>query len=265
VLVAGDVGDPFMSPAAASSPTIRLRNVTLGYDSHPAVHHLDGEIAPGSLTAVIGPNGSGKSTLIKGIVGQLAPLEGRIEILGGARDAIAYLPQQAAIDRTFPISVADLVALGLWSEIGSLRGLATQQRTRVAEALSAVGLQGLGRRPIDTLSGGQLQRALFARVLLQDSRLILLDEPFTAIDAKTSAALMALIERWHGEARTIVAVLHDIELVKERFPRALMLAREPVAWGETREVLTAANLLKARAMSEHWMEDAPWCKRGAAV
>jgi zinc/manganese transport system ATP-binding protein len=254
-----------MRSDTASSPSIRFRKVTLGYDTHPAVHHLDGEIAPGSLTAIVGPNGSGKSTLIKGIVGQLAPLEGRIEIVDSARPAIAYLPQQAAIDRNFPISVFDLVALGLWAEIGSLRGLTGKQRDRVAEALSAVGLVGLERRFIDTLSGGQLQRTLFARVLLQNSRLILLDEPFTAIDARTSADLMALIERWHGEARTIVAVLHDIELVKERFPQALMLAREPVAWGETRKVMTAANLLKAKAMAEHWIEDAPWCKQGAVA
>lgn len=254
-----------MSAFAAPSPSILFRNVTLGYDSHPAVHHLDGAISSGSLTAVVGPNGSGKSTLIKGIVGQLAPLEGRIEIVGGSRGATAYLPQQAAIDRTFPISVFDLVALGLWSEIGSLRGLTATQRERVAKALSAVGLDGLERRQIDTLSGGQLQRTLFARVWLQNSRLILLDEPFTAIDARTSADLIALIDRWHREARTIVAVLHDIELVKEHFPQALMLAREPIAWGATREVLTAANLLKARAMSEHWVEDAPWCRRGAAA
>ncbi len=254
-----------MNSETVPSPSIRFRNVTLGYDSHPAVHHLDGEIASGSLTAIVGPNGSGKSTLIKGIVGQISPLEGRIEIVDTGRAAIAYLPQQAAIDRTFPISVFDLVALGLWSEIGSLRGLTGNQRNRVVEALSAVGLEGLEHRPIDTLSGGQLQRTLFARVLLQNSRLILLDEPFTAIDAKTSADLMALIERWHGEARTIIAVLHDFELVKERFPQALMLAREPVAWGETRQVLTAANLLKARAMSEHWDGDAPWCRQGAAA
>jgi zinc/manganese transport system ATP-binding protein len=265
MLVVGSLGNLLMSADTASSPSIHFRNVTLGYDTRPAVHHLDGVITPGSLTAIVGPNGSGKSTLIKGIVGQLAPLEGRIEIVDNARAAMAYLPQQAAIDRTFPISVFDLVALGLWSEIGSLRGLTPKQRRRVAEALSAVGLEGLERRTIDTLSGGQLQRTLFARVLLQNSRLILLDEPFTAIDAKTSADLMALIERWHGEARTIIAVLHDIELVKERFPQALMLAREPVAWGETREVLTAANLLKARAMSEHWNEDAPWCRQGAAA
>ncbi len=259
------MGDPLMIPAVASSPGIRFRNLTLGYDDHPAVHHLEGEIAPGSLTAVIGPNGSGKSTLIKGIVGQLSPLEGLIEISGPERCGIAYLPQQAAIDRTFPISVFDLVALGLWCEIGSIRGLTAKQRGRVIEALSAVGLDGLERRPITTLSGGQLQRALFARVLLQNSRLILLDEPFTAIDAKTSADLMALIERWHGEARTIIAVLHDIELVKERFPQAMMLARTTVAWGETREVLTASNLLKARAMSESWTEDAPWCRRRGAT
>lgn len=247
------------------APAIRFRDLTLGYEGHPAVHHLEGEIAGGSLTAIIGPNGSGKSTLIKGIVGQLAPMQGRIEIEGIDNGQIAYLPQQAAIDRGFPISVFDLVALGLWSEIGLLRGLYAEEKDRVAAALQAVGLEGLERRPLNTLSGGQVQRALFARVLVQNSRLILLDEPFNAIDAKTCVDLMALIERWHGEARTIVAVLHDMTLVKERFPRALMLAREMVAWGETREVMSAANLLKARAMAEGWVDDAPWCVRRAAL
>lgn len=253
-----------MSGATGISPAIRFRDLTLGYDGYPAVHHLDGEIAAGSLTAIVGPNGSGKSTLIKGIVGQLAPLGGAISVTGIERGRIAYLPQQSAVDRSFPITVLDLVALGLWHAIGSFRGLGTEGRGRVRIALEAVGLGGFERRALDTLSGGQLQRALFARVLVQDSRLILLDEPFTAIDAKTCADLMALIERWHGEARTIVAVLHDIELVKERFPRALMLARDVVAWGETRDVVSPRNLLAARAMAERWVDDAPWCRRGRA-
>ncbi len=254
-----------MSNAFVVSPSVRFRDVTLGYDGRPTVHHLDGEIAAASLTAVVGPNGSGKSTLIKGIVGQLAPLQGRIEIIGTNRRGIAYLPQQAAIDRGFPISVFDLVALGLWADIGSLRGLRRSERERVSRALGAVGLDGLERRTIDRLSGGQLQRALFARVLVQDCRLIILDEPFTAIDAKTCADLMALIERWHDEARTIVAVLHDMELVKEHFPRTLMLAREVVAWGETRKVLTASNLFKARSIAEHVVDAAAWCRCGAVA
>ncbi len=129
----------------------------------------------------------------------------------------------------------------------------------VSTALEAVGLDGFGKRPIDTLSGGQLQRALFARVLVQDADLILLDEPFNAIDAKTVGDLIALIARWHGEKRTIMVVVHDLDLVKAHFPQALLLARRPIAWGETIQTLAPENLLRARRFHEAWEEDAPWC------
>jgi zinc/manganese transport system ATP-binding protein len=248
----------------AAQSAIHFDNLTLGYDGHPAVHHLEGAVAAGSLLAVVGPNGSGKSTLLKGIIGALKPLEGRIDIDGSLRQRIAYLPQQAHIDRSFPITVEQFVALGLWKETGAFRGLDSGARARVRQALSAVGLEGFDRRMIEALSGGQMQRILFARLLLEDSRLILLDEPFTAVDAKTAAQLMALIERWHGEERTVIAVLHDLDLVKDRFPQALMLAREPVAWGATQHVVTSQNLLKARAMSEAWDDNAPWCRKSAA-
>ncbi len=243
---------------------VEFHNMTLGYDGHPAVHHLSGGIRRGSLTAVIGPNGSGKSTLIKGIVGSLKPLEGTVQLTELARNRIAYLPQQADIDRTFPINVFDFVSLGLWSRLGAWRAIDGKGRTLVERAIAAVGLTGFEERTIDVLSGGQLQRVLFARVLVQDSPLILLDEPFTAIDAKTAADLMGLIERWHTETRTVLVVMHDLNLVKERFPEALMLARELIAWGKAQDVVTPGNLLKARAMSEAWDEAAPWCNRSAA-
>ncbi|MEO8757542.1 MAG: zinc ABC transporter ATP-binding protein AztA [Devosia sp.] len=237
------------------SDAIRLSDLTLGYDGHPAVHHLDGAFATGSLTAIVGPNGSGKSTLLKGIMGTLAPLGGSI-----ARDAveIAYLPQSAEIDRSFPATVAELIGLGLWKRRGLFGGLTAADREQLAAALNAVGLEGFARRPIDTLSGGQMQRALFARVLVQDAPLVLLDEPFSAIDEKTVADLMALVGRWHAEGRTVIAVLHDFELVRRHFPRALLLAREPIGWGDTASVLTAENLQRARAMPEAWDEHAPW-------
>ena len=254
------LGHEHMIVKTPSAPVIRFRNVTLGYEGHPAVHHLDGAVPAGSLTAIVGSNGSGKSTLLKGIVGQLRPLSGQIDVSGVKLGQIAYLPQQAAIDRSFPVTVFKLTALGLWSRNGSFGGLGRADRAVVSKAISAVGLEGFEKRTLDTLSGGQLQRVLFARVLAQDSPLVLLDEPFTAIDTKTCADLMALIERWHGERRTVVAVLHDLDLVKERFPNALMLAREVVAWGETRAVVTAANLLKARSMAEQWDERALWCE-----
>jgi zinc/manganese transport system ATP-binding protein len=238
---------------------LQFRDVTLGYDRHPAVHHLNGEVAPGALLAIVGPNGAGKSTLFRGIVGILKPLAGAI-LTGGLdiRD-IAYLPQTVDIDRSFPISVFDFVGTGLWRQIGFFGGIGKAAREKVARALAAVGLSGFENRAIGTLSGGQMQRMLFARVLLQDARLIVLDEPFNAVDAKTSADLLTLIKRWHGEKRTVLAALHDMDLVRASFPETLLLARGEVAWGATGEVLTVENLMEARRMCEAFDDSAAAC------
>jgi len=236
---------------------ITFSDLTLGYNSHPAVHHLNGVVRKGSLMAVVGANGSGKSTMMKGIVGVLRPMAGVCKVAPGTR--LAYLPQQSELDRSFPARVVDLVSLGLWPRRGLLGRFRPEDREAVAKALSGVGLEGFEKRPIDTLSGGQLQRALFARVLVQDADLILLDEPFNAIDARTVTDLIALIKRWHGESRTVLVVVHDLDLVREHFPEALLLARQPVAWGEARKTLSAENLLRARQFHEAWDENAPWC------
>ena len=238
---------------------LQFRDLTLGYDRHPAVHHLDGAVASGALMAVVGPNGAGKSTLFKGIVGVLKPLAGHIDLCDVRVRDVAYLPQAAEIDRTFPISVYDMVAMGLWRKAGLFGGIGRAERETIHHAMMAVGLSGFEDRPIGTLSGGQMQRALFARLLLQDARVIVLDEPFNAIDAKTVADLVDLVGRWHGEKRTVIAALHDLDLVKTHFPETLLLAREAVAWGNTADVLTAENLLKARRMCEAFDEDAAAC------
>jgi len=238
---------------------LKFRDVTLGYDRHPAVHHLNGDVAAGALLAVIGPNGAGKSTLFRGLAGILKPLAGSIDLGGlNVRD-IAYLPQSVDVDRGLPISVFDFVGTGLWRVTGPFGGIGKAARDRIAQALSAVGLNGFENRPIGTLSGGQMQRLLFARVLLQDARLIVLDEPFNAIDAKTSADLLALVKRWHGEQRTVLAALHDMELVRNHFPQTLLLARGPVAWGPTEEVLTPENMLVALRMCEAFDDSAAAC------
>lgn len=249
-----------LAPAepAGAAPAIGLFDLTLGYGGHPAVHHLSGSFAPGSLTAVAGPNGSGKSTLLKGIAGMLAPLGGRIERLGFSLPEIAYLPQASEIDRSFPASVTDLVGLGLWRRRGPFSAMTRRDRDDLGAALEAVGLGGFAARQIGTLSGGQLQRALFARVLLQDARLILLDEPFAGIDERTTADLIGLVKRWHDEGRTVIAVLHDLDLIRRAFPQTLLLAREPIAWGQTASVLTPANLQRARRMPQAWDDHAPW-------
>ena len=246
-------------------PLLSFENLTLGYDRHPAVHHLDGNVEVGSLTAVVGPNGAGKSTLLKGIVGIVRPLGGRIVRSEALEGGIAYLPQISEIDRTFPASVVDLVSLGLWSRRGMLERITPADRESIDRALASVGLSGFQARGIDTLSGGQLQRALFAPVLLQNARLILLDEPFNAIDTRTVRDLIAIIKRWQGEERAVLTVLHDLDLVREHFPKTLLLARRQVAWGDTRDALKAENLLVARRLNEGADEGAPWCEERDAA
>ena len=239
---------------AASDPAaaIVLHDLTLGYGGRPAVHHLDGTVRDGDLLALVGPNGAGKSTLLKGLVGEVAVAGGSIGFGTASRRHIAYLPQRAEIDLGFPISVHDIVATGLWRRVGGWRGIGRADRLRIEDALGEVGLHGLEGRPIGTLSGGQVQRAFFARTILQEARTVLLDEPFAAIDARTTADLMAIVRRWHEEGRTVVAAMHDLYQVRASFPRTLLLAREAVAWGATLAVLTKDNLARARQQVEAW-------------
>lgn len=240
-----------------STPTIGLHNLTLGYERHPAVHHLSATLPGGSLVAVVGPNGAGKSTLIKALAGLVRPMQGHIAGLADQR--VAYLPQRDDMDHSFPITVADMVAMGLWHEVGALGGYSRAQRQRCTDALAQVGLSGFGQRTLATLSGGQFQRALFARLMLQDAPIILLDEPFAGVDTRTSRDLLALLHTWHAQGRTVLAVLHDMDQVSQHFPHALLLARELVAAGPTAEVLTEANLHRARRLNEAFDDNAPEC------
>ncbi|MGB8708484.1 MAG: ATP-binding cassette domain-containing protein, partial [Methyloceanibacter sp.] len=139
-------------------PAISFHDLTLGYDRHPAVHHITGEVDRGDLLALVGPNGAGKSTLLKGIIGQLKPLSGSLSLDGLKRNDIAYLPQQIEIDRSFPITVFDAVSMGLWRKIGTWRGLDRGLNLAVLEALATLGLQDLRQRSVGALSGGQFQR-----------------------------------------------------------------------------------------------------------
>jgi zinc/manganese transport system ATP-binding protein len=228
---------------------LAFQDLTLAYGGAPVVEALTGKIEDGALLAVVGPNGAGKSSLLKAAMGQLRPVSGSV-ILGVPRAQIAYLPQAAEIDLSFPICVYDFVAMGLWREIGWRLSLGRRERERVAAALSDVGLEGFEARSIGALSGGQRQRMLFARMSLQRSRLLLLDEPFAAVDERTIGDLLALIDRWRAEGRAVVAVLHDVALVRARFPDTLVLARRRIAWGPTDVVLTDKNLARASAMIE---------------
>lgn len=248
--------------SATPRPVITLDNLTVSYRQHPALHHISGHFAHGSLTAVMGPNGSGKSTLLKRLVGLLPRMGGDSGALTLQPDPLrmAYLPQVSEIDRSFPMDVCDCVLLGYWGSLGAFGRVSPALMAEVFAALHSVGLQGFERRSLGTLSSGQLQRVMFARLLVQNADVILLDEPFNAVDSKTTASLLGLVQQWHQQQRTVIAVLHDEAQARQHFPQALLLARELVAWGPTGEVLTPANLQRARAMAEAWDESAELCE-----
>ena len=237
---------------------ITLNNLTVSYRQHPALHHISGRFVRGSLTAVKGPNGAGKSTLLKSLAA-LVPVDPHSRVERAPQLRMAYLPQHSELDRSFPLDVRDCVLMGLWQQTGAWGCASASMLARVDAALHTVGLQGFERRPVGTLSSGQLQRTLFARLLVQDAQLILLDEPFNAVDSKTTAGLLALVQQWHHQGRTVVAVLHDDVQVRAHFPQALLLARECIAWGATEEVVTDANLQRARAMAEAWDDTVAMC------
>lgn len=243
---------------------IVLRDLTVSYRRHPALHHASGTFAAGSLTAIVGPNGAGKSTLLKSVLGMVRIDTGRVTIQA-ERSRVAYLPQQSDIERSFPISVRDCVLLGHWPQRGLFSGLPASLLQQAETALAEVGLEGFGNRTIAALSAGQFQRVLFARILVQQADVILLDEPFNAIDSRTTSALLAIVRRWHAEGRTVVAVLHDYQQVREYFPQCLLLAREVIAWGATAGVLSQANLQRAQAMAEDHDDHAPVCRQDLAA
>lgn len=217
--------------------SVSLSAVSLGYARDLVLRDIEGRFESGSLTALIGPNGSGKSSLLKAIVGELPLRAGRIAIEGGP---FAYLPQQANLDRDFPISVGDVVAMGLWRQIGFGRAIGPQEREAVRAALAQTGLPDHADRSIRELSVGQFQRVLFARLIAQDADLLLLDEPFAAVDEAARGDLLRLIQAWSNAGRTVICVLHDRDLVLEAFPQACRLDQGRADWGPTDQVLARA-------------------------
>lgn len=205
--------------------------VELRHGRRVVVTGLSGVLPPGSLTAVIGSNGAGKTTLLRALAG-LHPLSaGSIDRGGLKPGQIALLAQGSHLDRSFPITCLDVVALAA-PRLGCLRAVGPDRLARARQALERVGLAGFEGRKIQALSAGQFQRVLFARTIVQDATLILLDEPFTAIDTATTDILLSVVRQWHAQGRSVVAVLHDLQMVRRCFPRTLQLADGHAEWQE---------------------------------
>ena len=212
---------------------IRCQALQWGAPGQPLTPPMDVELAKGSLTAIIGANGSGKSSLLKVIAGLQKPLAGKVVLGVPRRGALSFLPQQQHLDRQFPISLQHLVAAGFW---GSKQAPETRKQ-RLEAVLERWHLIGLEQRPLMALSGGELQRALLARLSLADAPLLLLDEPHAALDESGQALLWEHIHAWHAEGRTLVVVCHDLAAVRQHMPQTLLIKSSGCVLGQSVDLI----------------------------
>lgn len=234
-----------MTEHSTVRPLVELKGLSVAYDRTMAIQGITGELMPNSLTALVGPNGGGKSTLLKALQGFIKPTKGHILWVDQHTRTMSYLPQLNELDRSFPLIVEEVVGMGLWPQIGPFRKASKVHMKLIQDAMKRVGIPHLKNRLISELSGGQFQRMLFARIILQDASLIILDEPFSGVDATTAESLLELIQDWHRDGKTVMVVLHDLELVQKYFPETLLIARQCIGWGKTSKVLTKTNIKKA--------------------
>jgi manganese/zinc/iron transport system ATP- binding protein len=243
-------------PAAAHPEVVaavEVEDLTVTYGDLPALWDLDFTLPPGVMMAVVGPNGAGKSTLIKTIMGFIRPVAGGVRVFGCPASSMvtrmAYVPQRTVLDWDFPTDVLDVVMMGTYGTLGWFRRPGPRERDRALEALDRVGMRSLSRRPIGELSGGQAQRVLLARALVQAADLYLLDEPLQGLDAPTERAIVQVLRDLRVEGKTILAAHHNLQTVAEYFDHVLLLNQRAIAWGSVREVFTEANV-RATYLSE---------------
>ena len=232
----------------STSPAVRLRAITAGYDGRAAIEEVSFEIGAGSLVAILGPNGGGKSTILKVVAGLLRPWSGTVEVLGAppGREAhrVAYVPQAEVVDWSFPVTVWDVVMMGRYPGLGPLRRPGTADRDAVHEALHQVGMAERAQTQIGSLSGGQRRRAFLARALAADPSLYLLDEPVTGVDITTQEDLIHILEAEALRGKTIVATTHDLASAAHHFDRLIAVNRRVIASGVADAVLASDVLTR---------------------
>lgn len=212
---------------------IRCQGLRWGAPGQPLTPALDFNLPRGSLTAIIGANGSGKSSLLKVIAGLQKPLAGKVVLDVSPRGGLSFLPQQQHLDRQFPINLQELVSAGFWGN----KQTPDVRRQRLDSVLNDWCLNGLEQRPLMALSGGELQRALLARLSLAEAPLLLLDEPHAALDELGQALLWKHIHSWHNEGRTLVVVCHDLAAVRQHIPQALLIKSSGCVLAPSRELI----------------------------
>lgn len=224
---------------------LEVENLCVAYAGRTVLRDVSFVCPQGVILGVVGPNGAGKSSLLKAILGLVSPSSGSVRLLGcpawRSRRHVAYVPQREAVDWDFPVTVWDVVMMGRVAHMGWLRRPSRQDVQAVREALLTVGLLELADRPIGRLSGGQQQRTFVARALAQQAPLLLLDEPFSGVDALTQQVLFQVMDGLRREGRTVVVVHHDLTAA-QRYDLVLLLNGSPVAFGPPELVMTPYHL-----------------------
>jgi ABC-type Mn2+/Zn2+ transport system ATPase subunit len=222
---------------AADGLTVRL-------GGRPALEDVSFELPSGSSVALLGPNGAGKTTLFRAAVGLARPGSGSIRVGAGS---VAFVPQRLDIEPSFPATVRDVVRMGRYGELGWLRRFGPRDHQLVDEAISSLGVGHLSDRRFGDLSGGERQRALLAQATAQDAGLLLLDEPFTGLDAPTHATLRDRLAGWRTEGRTVVVATHDLQSASRDYDLVICLNRRLVAFGPPAEACTEGVLAETFA------------------
>jgi manganese/zinc/iron transport system ATP- binding protein len=227
---------------------LSIADLTVAYHRKPVIWDIALEIPPGSLVGVVGPNGAGKSTLLKACMDLIPTASGRVRFFGQSyresRHRVAYVPQRESVDWDFPISAIDVVAMGLYRQIGWCLPVRRRHREAARQALEKVGIGELADRQISQLSGGQQQRVFLARALVQQAELYLMDEPFAAVDAATEMAIVEILRQMKADGRTALVIHHDLQTVREYFDYVVLINMRIVASGPVGEVFTDENLQK---------------------
>jgi manganese/iron transport system ATP-binding protein len=228
---------------------LEFENVTVGYNGRAALTDITFQVPHGARVAVVGPNGAGKSTLFKTMVGLLPLRAGRVLIhgrpLGHHLDCVAYVPQREEVDWRFPVTVADVVMMGRYGRLRWLRRAEARDHEIVTRSLEQMGIAHLARRPISELSGGQQQRVFLARALAQEPHILLMDEPFTGVDAATQDTTLTLLDQPQMRDVTMMISTHDLNLAAARFEHVLLLNRRLLAYGPAKQIFTPQVLAEA--------------------
>jgi manganese/iron transport system ATP-binding protein len=235
-------------PHAVDTPLLQVSNLSVRYEGGIALEAINFELKAGQNLAVVGPNGAGKSTLFKVIAGVLTPSEGMVNIYGyepGGHICIAYVSQRNQVDWNFPVTVADVVMMGRIGKLGLFHNPQSRDWEIVHRSLDIVGLQTLANRQISQLSGGQQQRMFIARALAQEAELMLMDEPFTGLDATSQEELLHIFDALHNRGVTILVSMHDLSLAAERFDTVMLLNHRLLGIGSPQQIFTPDKLLEA--------------------